>query len=134
MGEKSETVVSRPQNESDHSDEDVLSQLVMPYDGNQNVERILGTSVNFVTEGPSVIDSHGLTRHLLELLPDGIAILDENLQIVWANKTLIEWCDGRPVLGVDLYRALAVSLDEPDSSDLRAVACIEVHGEANNYS
>ena len=89
MGEKSETVVSRPQNESDHSDVDVLSQLVMPYDGNQNVERILGTSVNFVTEGPSVIDSHGLTRHLLELLPDGIAILDENLQIVWANKTLI---------------------------------------------
>ena len=121
MGEKAETVVSRPQNESDHSDVDVLSQVVMPYDGNQNVERILGTSVNFVTEGPSVIDSHGLTRHLLELLPDGIAILDENLQIVWANKTLIEWCDGRPVLGVDLYRALAVSLDEPDSSDLRAV-------------
>ncbi len=42
---------------------------------------------------------------LLELLPDGVAIVDTDLRIVWANATFERWCGG-PVDGKSFYQAL----------------------------
>jgi CheY-like chemotaxis protein/GAF domain-containing protein len=44
-------------------------------------------------------------EHILEALPDGVAVVNADLRIVWANPALERWCGG-PVNGRGFYDAL----------------------------
>jgi CheY-like chemotaxis protein/GAF domain-containing protein len=43
---------------------------------------------------------------ILATLPDGVAVVDANLQILWANAAFESWC-GSPVTSRDFYQALS---------------------------
>ncbi len=43
---------------------------------------------------------------VLEGMADGVALLDSNNAITWANQQLIRWCDDRPIVGLNFYEAL----------------------------
>jgi CheY-like chemotaxis protein len=45
-------------------------------------------------------------EHILEALADGIALVNADLRIIWANATFEKWCGG-PVSGRSFYEALA---------------------------
>ncbi len=49
-----------------------------------------------------------LFRHwlMLDNMPDGIALLDRDNQIVLANRKLSEWFPGQPLAGINFYQAL----------------------------
>ena len=49
-----------------------------------------------------------LFRHwlMLDHMPDGIALLDRDNNIVLANRKLSEWFPGRPLAGINFYQAL----------------------------
>jgi CheY-like chemotaxis protein len=43
--------------------------------------------------------------NILEALDDGVAVVDPQLRVVWANATFLAWCDG-PARGRGFYEAL----------------------------
>jgi len=44
-------------------------------------------------------------ERILEALADGVAVVNADLRITWANRTFEKWCDG-PLLGRSFYEAL----------------------------
>ena len=52
------------------------------------------------------------SQHILAALPDGVAVVDANLQVRLANPTFEEWC-GCSAVGRDFYEALGA---EPDGA------------------
>ncbi len=44
---------------------------------------------------------------ILDCLPDGVAIVDQQLQIVWTNRQFANWFDGETPLGQPFYEAIA---------------------------
>lgn len=48
-------------------------------------------------------------REILEHLPDGIALVDSNCVVLWANDRLSAWCEGGDLRGRDLIDVLGAS-------------------------
>ena len=44
-------------------------------------------------------------EHILEAVPDGVAVVNADLRVLWANPTLERWCGG-PAKGRGFYEAL----------------------------
>lgn len=44
---------------------------------------------------------------ILEGMPDGVAMLDSDNTILWANRRLREWCEYHPLIGANFYSSLA---------------------------
>ena len=74
-------------------------------------------------------------ERILDGMPDGVALLDIDDHIIWANAKLIEWCGGEEVSGLGFYRAFgdpeilgpdfcpfhtALATGQPSNSTLRA--------------
>lgn len=51
------------------------------------------------------------SERLLDTLADGIAIVNLNLEIQWANRTFEKWCNNKPVKGRWFYEALGTPDD-----------------------
>lgn len=43
---------------------------------------------------------------ILEAMPDGVALIDKNNAIVWANERFRQWCDCDPMIGQNIYTVL----------------------------
>jgi CheY-like chemotaxis protein len=57
---------------------------------------------------PGVLETIRLalqSERILDAVPDGLALVDFDLKIAWANPTFTEWCDGKAV-GRGFYEAL----------------------------
>ncbi len=50
------------------------------------------------------------SQHILAALPDGVAVVDADLRVRWANPTFEAWCGGSAA-GRDFYEALGGSAD-----------------------
>jgi CheY-like chemotaxis protein len=61
-------------------------------------------------------------QHILASLPDGVAVVDADLRVRWANPAFEAWCGG-PAAGRDFYEALGCAgLVAPDSSLFHAAS------------
>ncbi|MDE0736023.1 MAG: PAS domain-containing protein, partial [Pirellulaceae bacterium] len=45
-------------------------------------------------------------ERILESMPDGVALLDFENRIVWANERFCKWAESEEVIGENFYRAL----------------------------
>ncbi len=45
-------------------------------------------------------------EHILEQMPEGVALLDVDNQIVWANRQLRDWSNGQETVGMNFYAAM----------------------------
>ncbi len=45
-------------------------------------------------------------ERILEEMPDGVVLLDEENTLIWANQQFQQWLDGTDLLGTDFYSAL----------------------------
>ena len=62
------------------------------------------------------------SQHILASLPDGVAVVDADLRVRWANPAFEAWCGG-PAAGRDFHEALGCAgLVAPDSSLFRAAS------------
>lgn len=55
---------------------------------------------------------------ILLALPDGVALIDNNGLVRWANRAFLSWCDGVAV-GRDFQEALGATSDDPDLCPVR---------------
>lgn len=71
------------------------------------------------TRGLALIEQAGVllrADRILELLADGVVVVDADLRIVWANPQFEQWCGG-PIAGKTFYNALgSPQILEPDYS------------------
>ena len=78
------------------------------------------------------------SEHVLEALPDGVAVVDADLHIVWANSTFEAWCSGR-CAGRSFYEALgSPQVLGPDYSPFHTAlagkaAATRLHSIGNRY-
>ncbi len=63
---------------------------------------VAGPASQQVTEGLRI---QLLAQRILNTLADGVALVDFDLRIRWANPTFLKWCPG-PAVGRDFYEAL----------------------------
>jgi CheY-like chemotaxis protein len=62
------------------------------------------------------------SQHILASLPDGVAVVDADLRVRWANPAFEAWCGG-PAAGRDFHEALGCAgLVAPDSRLFRAAS------------
>lgn len=79
------------------------------------------------------------SERILEALPDGVAVVDPELRIVWANATFEGWCGGGPVRHRSFYDALnSPEILGPEYSPFHTAltgkaATTRLHGHDNRY-
>lgn len=60
---------------------------------------------------PQLNELHGLTQSIAMLrdMPEGVALLDEHVQVLWANRRLLQWAGrtDQSVIGLSFYDLLA---------------------------
>lgn len=68
-------------------------------------------------------------QRILEGMPDGLLLLDDDNIIVWANDCVRQWCDGSDVIGKEFYEAFGgPDMVGPDLCPLgTASASKEIH-------
>jgi PAS domain-containing protein len=67
------------------------------------------------------------TAAVFDLLPTGIAILDENNRITRANKRLIQWFPKQPLIGLNFYEALDnPTISGPELTPLASIVANKV--------
>lgn len=78
------------------------------------------------------------SEYVLAALPDGVAIVDAELRVVWANSTFAAWCTD-PAVGRSFYEALgAPQILGPDYSPFHTAlagkpTATRVHSAGNRY-
>jgi CheY-like chemotaxis protein len=55
---------------------------------------------------------------ILETMADGVAVLDEEMKIRWANPAFVSWCGGEAV-GRHVFEALGATIHKPDGCNQR---------------
>jgi CheY-like chemotaxis protein len=79
------------------------------------------------------------SERILEALPDGVAVVDPELRILWANGTFEAWCGGGPVKHRTFYDALgSPEVLGPDYNPFHTAlagkpATTRLHGRDNRY-
>ena len=69
---------------------------------------------------------------VLESLPDGVALIDNQGVIQWANQRLCQWCDHNEIHGLDLFDALGHQVIE--GIDASSVQLALEHEEASELT
>ncbi|HEY7312985.1 MAG TPA: response regulator [Gemmataceae bacterium] len=63
-------------------------------------------------------------QHILTTLPDGVAVVDTERRVRWANPTFESWCGGRAV-GLDFYEAIgSAAVVGPECCPFRAALAV----------
>lgn len=60
------------------------------------------------TDSANVLDASALLDavRILEAIPDGVAVVTDELQILWANRQFEAWCQADHIIGKTFYEAL----------------------------